>query len=113
MCSSFQVFFTSIFHCDRYLFYCLARRAKYFYWNDYYMIFLITIIAFSSFAIARRQRMKELDKRYCHIVNKNISKDGLQREQSLNFCLDAYRDISVCFFYCKMFNIIKFVLFLN
>lgn len=29
----------------------LGRRAKYFYWNGYYLIFLITIIAFSSFAI--------------------------------------------------------------
>jgi hypothetical protein len=30
---------------------CLARRAQYFYWNGYCLIFLITIIAFSSFAI--------------------------------------------------------------
>ena len=35
----------------------LARRADYFFWNGYCLIFLITIIAFSSFAIPSKYRI--------------------------------------------------------
>lgn len=35
----------------------VARRAKYYYWNGYCPIFLITIIAFSSFAVPPKYRI--------------------------------------------------------
>ncbi|UJR37298.1 hypothetical protein I4U23_030007 [Adineta vaga] len=78
----------------------VARRSRYFFWNNYCIIFLLTVVAFSSFAITADQIQQRLSVAYTLLLSQiafrwTISVSNLLPPISYLTTMDKYSIISM------------------